>query len=519
MGDEGVSRKGLASAAVCLLLALAALVGPTGGRLSGPAEARRPASPVARNPVPVVMVLFDEFPLASLLDRDLEIDAGLYPNFAALAEGSTWYRNATTVAEFTRGALPALLTGLEPEQALLSFTGQRPQSIFTLLEETHALRTSRAFPNLCDLSSCPRTPRVQGRPERVLRVVSRETRGESMLAFMEGLEATDEPCLCLLHMILPHSPWRYLPSGQQYPGTSPMPGQVEIPGPGRKWRDHPWLVKQARQRHLLQVGFVDRVVGSLIDEMERLGVYDEALVVVAADHGVAFSPGLPKRGTTRTTAGDIAWVPLFVKMPHQDTGAIVDEPVQTIDIVPTITAALEIDGALPMQGVPLSQTGGRPEPRLLGTVVLPNDTSALSRAVERRFAVFPDAVHWLDLFRLAPGEHGIWLDLPVGEVAAAPGVAATLEDAEGIEEASASDGRIPALVKGALTGSRPGRSDRIAIAVNGRIVAVTETYTVGDVERFYALVPPTAYSAPPNELRLFLIGDDATLTEITPTAF
>lgn len=519
MGDEGVSRKGLASAAVCLLLALAALVGPTGGRLSGPAEARRPASPVARNPAPVVMILFDEFPLASLLDRDLEIDPEMYPNFSALAQTATWYRNATTVAEFTRGALPALLTGLEPEQALLSFTGQRPQSIFSLLRKTHDLRTSRAFPNLCDLSRCPRTPRVQGRPERVLRVVSRESRGTSMVAFMESLEAGDEPCLCLLHTILPHSPWRYLPSGQQYPGTSPMPGQVEIPGPGRKWRDHPWLVKQAQQRHLLQVGFVDRVLGSLIDEIEDLGIYDEALLVVAADHGVAFSPGLPKRGATRTTAGDIAWVPLFVKLPQQQTGAVVDEPVQTIDIVPTVAVALEIEGALPMHGVPLSQTDGRPERRVLGTVALPNDTSALRRAVERRYTVFPDATHWLDLFRLAPGDYGIWLDRPVGEVAVAAGVAAILEDAEGIEEASASDGKVPALVKGALTGSGPGRSDRIAIAVNGRIVAVTETYTVGDVERFYVLVPPTAYSAPPNELRLFLIGDDATLTEIIPTPF
>ena len=337
-----------------------------------------------------------------------------------------------------------------------------------------------------------------------------------MVAFMEDLEAGDRPCLCLLHMILPHSPWRYLPSGQQYPGTSPMPGQVEIPGPGRKWRDHPWLVKQARQRHLLQVGFVDRVLGSLVREMEDLGVYDEAMIVVAADHGVAFSPDLPKRGATKTTSGDIAWVPLFVKSPHQYEGVIVDEPVQTIDIVPTVAAALDIEGALPMQGIPLTQPGGRPEPRVLGEIALSNDTSALRRAVERKYSVFATPMHWLDLFHLAPADHGDLLGRLITTVEHDPSVAVRIEDAGAIVEATSSDDRPPALIKGVLTGTDLERSDTLALAINGRIEAVTETYSRWGSERFYAMVSPLAFGPGPNELRVFLVDDDRSLTELTP---
>ena len=65
---------------------------------------------------PVVLVVFDEFPVSSLLDGNGEIDAVRYPNFAELAHGSTWFRNATTVSYSTTQAVPAILTGSNPEE-------------------------------------------------------------------------------------------------------------------------------------------------------------------------------------------------------------------------------------------------------------------------------------------------------------------------------------------------------------------------------------------------------------------
>jgi hypothetical protein len=70
-----------------------------------------PAAAAAGDRPPVVMVLFDEFPLSSLLDANGQIDKRVYPSFAELAGQSTWYRNATGVAGFTPWALPAMLTG------------------------------------------------------------------------------------------------------------------------------------------------------------------------------------------------------------------------------------------------------------------------------------------------------------------------------------------------------------------------------------------------------------------------
>ncbi|HZB71728.1 MAG TPA: hypothetical protein VE395_06310, partial [Acidimicrobiales bacterium] len=67
-------------------------------------------------PAPVVWIVFDEFPLVSLLGPDDRIDAGLFPNLAALAGDGTFYRNGTTVSPHTSDAVPAMLTGRFPEE-------------------------------------------------------------------------------------------------------------------------------------------------------------------------------------------------------------------------------------------------------------------------------------------------------------------------------------------------------------------------------------------------------------------
>ena len=65
---------------------------------------------------PIVEVVFDEFPTATLMDPSgKRIDARRFPGFAELAKGSTWYRDNSTVADFTGRAVPAIETGNNPD--------------------------------------------------------------------------------------------------------------------------------------------------------------------------------------------------------------------------------------------------------------------------------------------------------------------------------------------------------------------------------------------------------------------
>src|SRR4029078_12793539 len=73
-------------------------------------EDAKAANVTIAHPARVVMIVLDEFPEASLLDGHGRVDAELFPNFAKLSDDSTWYRNETTVAEYTVRAVPAILT-------------------------------------------------------------------------------------------------------------------------------------------------------------------------------------------------------------------------------------------------------------------------------------------------------------------------------------------------------------------------------------------------------------------------
>ena len=104
------------------------------------------------------------------------------------------------------------------------------------------------------------------------------------------------------------------------------------------------------QRHLLQVGFVDRLIGRLVDHLKEQGIYDEALLILTSDHGASYREGSPRRTFRKENAADIVLIPLFVKVPGQESGVIRDRPVETVDILPTIASLLSIDMPFEVDG-------------------------------------------------------------------------------------------------------------------------------------------------------------------------
>ena len=135
------------------------------------------------------------------------------------------------------------------------------------------------------------------------------------------------------HVLLPHVPWQFYPSGRRYRRHAPEPieGLNSPTGFGV-----PWLVKVSYQRHLLQLGLADRLLGELLARLRRLGLYRDALVVVVADHGIGFHVDMDRRSVTPRNAEDLAPIPLLVKLPGQRSGSVVDRHVETIDVLPTI---------------------------------------------------------------------------------------------------------------------------------------------------------------------------------------
>jgi hypothetical protein len=387
---------------------------------------------------PIVLVAFDELPLNSLLDRHGRIDATRFPNFARLARGSTWFSQATTVAEGTTHAVPAILTGRFPRAGEFPVYTDHRQNLFTLVGGATQLHVVDDETHLCPPSLCPNLegslasrattlaedtgivylhellpddltggiPSIANGWDNFLQDASaHHDPGRIRPAFLRSLRPQPRPSLWYLHVMLPHSPWQYLPSGQRYSVRS-APGW----GPDEVWNRNQAAVDQDWQRHLLQLGYADTVLGRLVARLRATGLYDRAMLVVTADHGVSFRAGQKRRPLSPANLQDIAYVPLFVKEPGQRRGRVVPQLARTIDILPTLAAAAQVRIPWHVDGHPL--LGARPVER---NVVLIKDmgrrfvvpSGRLERlreqALRRQLALFGSDQPASTLFAIGPG--------------------------------------------------------------------------------------------------------------------
>jgi len=115
-----------------------------------------------------------------------------------------------------------------------------------------------------------------------------------------------------------------------------------------------------------EIAVLDRSVGRVLDELKKLGALDDTLVIVTADHGESLEEhGEKTHGVFIYDA--TVHVPLLLRCPRLlPSGKVYTGPVRSVDLVPTILAALELPGGKETQGADLlpALRGDVPAPRL-----------------------------------------------------------------------------------------------------------------------------------------------------------
>ncbi len=110
-----------------------------------------------------------------------------------------------------------------------------------------------------------------------------------------------------------------------------------------------------------EIMHADSNLALLISKLKELGMYDDTLLIITADHGEAFREheGITLHGSK--PYNELIHIPLIVRLPGAVPGGrVVDHNVQLIDIAPTILDALNIHGNEQFQGMSLLPliTGG-----------------------------------------------------------------------------------------------------------------------------------------------------------------
>src|SRR3954451_8349246 len=520
--------------------------------------------------VPVVFVAFDEFTGTSLLDADNEIDPKLFPNFAALTKDGTYYRNYTAAADETTRVMAGLMTGDMWHEHALPIAAEYPHNLFTLFGKSYRMRVGEEATDLCPVKLCHQkgvssswvfndgalvylhqiapkplekklTPvnetlgkfndteaqeeknstgdvpaassktgvdnnRPHGR-DKILHELGGGGRPARYEQWLQTIDGKVDRTLYFKHVLLPHVPWQYLPTGQMYRKHAQeyIPGINQGPSFGDKW-----LLQQGYQRHLMQVGLADRLVGQLVARLKQTGIYDKALIVITADNGESFlHPNHDRHVADAVTYTDIASTPLLIKLPGQRAGAYDDRHVRTFDVVPTVAAAAGV--SMPWQVVGHSVLKhGDPSP-----VQVYREQGGKGRIFTTSLANYDRARHQALMRKVRLFSHGLYgigpdpdlIGKPVADLGDRLEPAKTALNSELKQAIGAVDPQgsfVPSNLAGRIGVPR---GTPLAVAVNGTVAAVGWSARLKGDKRVYFsfFVPPTAYKKGANSVRIYRI--------------
>ena len=515
--------------------------------------------------VPVVMVVFDEVSTIAFEDAHERIDPVLYPNLAALARDGTWFRYATAPTDMTGTATPTILTGTVGKRHHPPILSSYPRNLFTLLGRNYRMKVSQEATDLCprDLCEEPSGESAAARDralasdlglvylhviapkgiERGLPSVS-ETLGNfgadtgtttveaspghtghrevlhelgggrpaRFESFVRSIDRTTRPTLYYKHSLLPHVPFQYLPDGHRY-RTQPhelIPGLVDTPSWGNDY-----LLQQAYQRHLLQAGFADRLLGTLLRRLRAERLYDRALIVVTADNGESFLHHADRHLATPETVEDIADTPLIIKRPFERSGRISDRHVRTEDILPTIADVLGIRMPWHVNGASVFDRSAHIPSKVLVyersgrklRLSLRDFRRRIRASLERKIRLFGSDGRPPGLFGIGP--HPELIGRRIARLPRAR-VRAEINGADAYSSVRLRSDFLPAHLTGTIHDAGGRRPRDLAVALNGRIVAVGESFRLAgsDAENFSILLPERAFREGRNRMQLLSVTDE-----------
>jgi arylsulfatase A-like enzyme len=168
------------------------------------------------------------------------------------------------------------------------------------------------------------------------------------LAQLNHLAGRDGPFFLFVNYMDAHNP--YLPPAPydtMFPGKDPTFTSVRY---GRlMWEMNKRGLQKISDRdreHITSqydgaIAYEDAEIARLLDRVEELGLWDDTLIIVTADHGEALGDRfLVNHGVS--VYQDQVGVPLIVKYPGQTEAREVDAWTSSVDVLPTVLEAAEL---------------------------------------------------------------------------------------------------------------------------------------------------------------------------------
>lgn len=242
------------------------------------------------------------------------------PNIDAFRKDSILYRNAFAAVPLTFPSHTSILTGLlPPKHGVRNNLGYRlSPEIPTLpkMLKSHGYETGAAISAFVLRGELGLAQAfdfyedgILSRPNVPIGAMQRSG-DRTVAAALPWIEQRkDAPFFFMLHFFEPHSPY-------------------EAP--------EPFKSKYSAVPYDAEIASVDAQLGTFIERLKQLGIYDRAMVIVLSDHGEGlYEHGEPEHGIFLYR--EAIHVPLMVKLPKSErAGETIDTTVSLVDIAPTV---------------------------------------------------------------------------------------------------------------------------------------------------------------------------------------
>ena len=262
------------------------------------------------------------------------------PHIDALAEQATLFENAISPVPITLPSHCSMLTGTIPP-----YHGVRSNMAYRLMPTNQTLAESlqaSGYATGAVVSAFVLDGRYgldQGfddyddtfRPEPDGRRPNERGAAETAEVAIEWLRdhVDQEKLFLFLHYYDPHLPYQ------------PPPAFLDRFG-STQW-----------DRYAGEVAYVDQQIGVVLKELKRLGLYDDAMIIITADHGEMMGEH-GEMGHQFFIYQSAVRVPLIVKLPGQLAGRRVKEVVGLVDVLPTVCSFAGVETPASLDGRDLS---------------------------------------------------------------------------------------------------------------------------------------------------------------------
>ena len=303
------------------------------------------------------------------------------PRLNRMAQEGILFTNALSQASWTKVSTPSILTGLYPStHGVREFNDRLPSSATTIAEvyrnagyatvSMSSTAFTGQFTNLHQgFEQVHENGSLAGRGTPLSSKTSREY-VDRLIAWIE--QHREVPFFAYLHVFDPHHPYEpYSPYNATWSDPGRMDAHRSKVTEVSKIIEDPFM-KQRRlptREEVIKAGFnpdeyvsqeldwydgsiraMDAEIGRLFEQLKRMGVDSRTAVVLTSDHGTEFfEHGRFWHG--QSVYGELTNIPLIVRWPTRlPSGRVIQDLVQSIDIVPTLLDLSGLEHPAGVQG-------------------------------------------------------------------------------------------------------------------------------------------------------------------------